>query len=89
MFNFAFMCRLFMSINKRCTKTYMEGRIVYIQYLTPEKNTRKLKGMFFISSLALMNFNEHIHSEFDRSMTYEIPSHACFQYIFTSAISLT
>lgn len=57
--------------------------------LYTRKNTRKLKGMFFISSLALMNFNEHKHSEFDRSMTYEIPSHACFQYIFTSAISLT
>lgn len=28
-------------------------------------------------------------SEFDRSMTYEIPSHVCFYYIFTSAIFLT
>lgn len=57
--------------------------------LNTRKKYKEIKRHVFISSLALMNFNEHIHSEFDRSMTYEIPSHACFQYIFTSAISLT
>lgn len=42
------------------------------------KNIRKLKGMFFIFFLVLMNFNEYIYFEFDRLMIYEIFSYVCF-----------